>query len=126
MFFFCIGVVAGFNVKNKHQIQYSNLPSAMRLISCRSSVPIPLPPRVLETVKDSFSEEFLSDSQLTGSSEYKCDDDQYPKPFNQDELNVLVCSYSGFQVEKQSVCSALIPPFLGINNIKGVFVGSQI
>ena len=53
-------------------------------------VPIPLPPRVFETVEDSVNEESLSDSQLTESSEYECDDDQQPKPLNQVELNDLV------------------------------------
>ena len=54
-----------------------------------SGVPIPLPPRDLETVEDSVSEESLSDSQLTECSEYEYDDQQ-PKPFNQAELNDLV------------------------------------
>ena len=76
--YFCSCVVAGFNAKNKHKIQYPNLPCAMRPIPHGPDVPIPLPPRVLETVEDSVSEESLSDSQLTESSEYECDDDQQP------------------------------------------------
>ena len=87
---FCSCVVAGFNAKNKHKIQYPNLPCAMRPIPHGPDVPIPLPPRVLETVEDSVSEESLSNSQLTESSEYECDDDQQPKPLNQAELDDLV------------------------------------
>ena len=64
------------------KIQYPNLPCAVR--------PIPLPPRVLETVEDSVSEKSWSDSQLAESSKCECDDDQQPKPFNQAELNHLV------------------------------------
>ena len=83
-------VVDGNNVKNKHKIQYPNLPCAVRPIPHGPCVPIPLPPRVLETVEDSVSEKSWSDNQLTESSEYECDDDQQPKPFNQAELHDLV------------------------------------
>ena len=83
-------VVAGFNVKNKHKIQYSNLTCAIRPIPHGPNVPIPLPPRVLEIVEDSVSEVSLSDSQLTDCSEYEYGDDQQPKLFNQAELNDLV------------------------------------
>ena len=76
--YFCSCVVDGYNVKNKHKIQYPNLPYAVRPIPHRSGVPIPLLPRVLETVEDSVSEKPWSDSQLTESLEYKCDDDQQP------------------------------------------------
>ena len=53
-------------------------------------IPIPLPPRLLKTIEDSVSEKSWSDCQSTESSEYECDDDQQPKPFNQAELNDLV------------------------------------
>ena len=88
--YFCSCVVDGYNVKNKHKIQYPNLPCAVRPIPHGPGVPIPLPPRVLETVEDSVSEKSWSDCQLTESSEYECGDDQQPKPFNQAELNVLI------------------------------------
>ena len=87
---FCSSVVDGYNVKNKHKIQYPNLPCAVRPILHEPGVPIALPLRVLETVEDSVSEKSLSDSQLMESSEYECDDDQQPKPFNQAERNDLV------------------------------------
>ena len=48
------------------------------------------PLRMLKTVEVSVSIKFWSDSQLTERSEYECDDDQQPKPFNQAELNDLV------------------------------------
>ena len=79
---FCSSVVDGYHVKNKHKIQYPNLPCAVRPIPHGPGVPIPLLSRVLEAA--------WSDSQLTESSEYECDDDQQPKPFNQAELNYLV------------------------------------
>ena len=79
--YFCSCVVEGYNVKNKHKIQYPNLPCAAQPILCGPGFPIPLPPGVLETVEESVSEKSWSDSQLTESSEYKCDDDQQRKPF---------------------------------------------
>ena len=88
--YFCSCVVAGFNVKNKHKIQYSYSPCAIRPISHRSDAPIPLPPKVLKTVEDSVFGESLSDSQLTECLEYEYDDDQQPKPFSQAELIDLV------------------------------------
>ena len=48
--YFCLCVIAGFNVKNKHRIQYPNLPCAIRPIPHGQSVPIPLPLKVLEAV----------------------------------------------------------------------------
>ena len=89
-YYFCSCVVDWYNVKNKHNIQYPNLPWAVRPISHGPGVPIPLPPRVLETVKYSVSEKSWSDSQLTESSKYECDGDQQPKLFNQVELNDLI------------------------------------
>ena len=86
--YFCSCVVAGFNSKNKHNIQYPNLPSAIRPVPHGPGIPIPLPPRYLETVGDSVSEESLSDSQMTECPEYECD--QQPKLFTQAELNDLV------------------------------------
>ena len=87
--YFCSYVNAGFNVKNKLKIQYPNLLCAIQRIPHGPGVPILLLSRVLERVKDSVSEESLSDSQLTECSEHECDDDQQPMPFHQAELNDL-------------------------------------
>ena len=54
----------------------------MRPIPHWPGVPIPLPPRVLETVDDYVRKKSWSDSQLTESSEHECDnDEEQPKPF---------------------------------------------
>ena len=86
--YFCSCVVAGFNSKIKHNLQYTKLPSAIRSVPHGPGIPIPLPPRYLVTVDDSVSEESLSDSQMTECSEYECH--QQPKLFSQAELNDLV------------------------------------
>ena len=61
---FCSCFVAGFNSKNKHNIQYPKLPSAIRPVPHGPGIPIPLHPRYLEKVDDSVSEESLSDRML--------------------------------------------------------------
>ena len=71
---FCSCIVDWYNVKNKDKIQYPNLPCAMQPIPRGPGVPIPLPPRGLETVKESVSEKSWSDRQLTESSKYECDE----------------------------------------------------
>ena len=86
----CSCVFVGYKVKNKHKIQYPNLPCVVRPTSHEPGVPIPLPPKVLKTAEDSVSGESWSDSQLTESLEYDHDNDRQPKPFNQAELNDLV------------------------------------
>ena len=58
--YFCSCVVAGFNSKNKHNIQYPKLPSAYRPVPHGPGIPIPLLPRYLEAVDDSVSEESLT------------------------------------------------------------------
>ena len=73
--YFSSSVVDGYNVKNKHKIQCPNLPCTVLPIPHGPGVPIPLPPRVLETVENSVSEKSWSDNRLTESSEYECDDD---------------------------------------------------
>ena len=66
----------------------------MRPISHGPGVPIPLPPRMLETVEDSVSEKSWNDSQLTEISQYECEDDKQPKPFNQAKQNDLVKDFN--------------------------------
>ena len=74
----------------KLSMKINILTCAVRSNPHEPGVSIPFPPRVLETVEDSVIEKSWSENQLTESSEYECDDDQQPKPFNQAELNDLV------------------------------------
>ena len=66
------------------------MPSAIRPVPHGRGIPIPLPPRYLETVEDFVGEESLSDSQMSECSEYEYEGDQKPKLFTQAELNDLV------------------------------------
>ena len=46
--YFCMTNVHGFSTKNKQNIQYPNLPSAMRPVPHGADVEIPLPPTTLD------------------------------------------------------------------------------
>ena len=75
-------------MKNKHNIQYPNLPSAIRPILHQPNVPVPTPPLVLIDVEDSTTSSDLSSSEC--QSEYECFEGERPRLFSQEELNDLV------------------------------------
>ena len=86
--YFCSCNVSGFNVKNKHNIPYPNLPSAIRPILHQPDVLVPTPPPVLIDVEDSTTSSDLSSSEC--QSEYECFEGERPRLFSQEELNDLV------------------------------------
>ena len=69
--YFCNCNVSGFNMKNKHNLQYPNLPSAIRPILHQPDVPVPTPPPVLIDVEDSTTS---SDFQNTNALKVKDQD----------------------------------------------------
>ena len=84
--YFCSFNVQGFNSKNKKQIVYPNLDSAIRPVPHGPDVPIPTAPKALGNIISSESEE---------SNSYPDDSDFTPdfrerEVFNQSELNDLV------------------------------------
>ena len=86
--YFCSCNVSGFNMKNKHNIQYPNLPSAIRPILHQPDVPVPTPPPVLIDVEDSTTSSDLSSSEC--QSQYECFEGERPRLFSQEELNDMV------------------------------------
>lgn len=90
--YFCSCKVKGFNLKNKKEISYPNMPSAIRPVPHGPTIPIPSLPVSLDNVLDETdilpqlcaSEEGseVSDIYNPGTSE--------PIPFTQSELNDLV------------------------------------
>ena len=88
--YFCTCYVSGFNMKNKHNIQYSNLPSAILPVLHGPDVPILTPPPVLKNVGDPSTDVSSSESQSEEKSEYECSDDERIKRFSQEDLNDLV------------------------------------
>ena len=59
--YFCMTNVKGFRKKNKHRIEYPNIPSAMRPVSHGDGVEVPVPPSTLD--------ETLTQSDLTSSED---------------------------------------------------------
>lgn len=85
--YFCSCDLKGFNGKNKKRILYPNLNSAIRPIPHGNDVPIPVPPKEMENVLSSDSEQSLVDST---DPDFTPEAVQKPELFNQMELNDLV------------------------------------
>ena len=87
--YFCAVNTAGFSSKNKHQIVYPNLDSALKPVPHDSTLLIPVPPDGLDSVKD----ECVVDVERQDAADVDFDPDtdgEEPKVFTQGELNDLV------------------------------------
>lgn len=85
--YFCSCCVQGFNLKNKKEISYPNLPSAIRPTPHGPELPVPTPPATLDNILDKPDQQSSSDDDSEdcfdpGSNE--------PKLFKHTELNDLV------------------------------------
>ena len=87
--YFCSCTVQGFNLKNKKDISYAIIQSAIRPIPHRPGVPIPSPPDSLDDILDDH--ETLA-QQADSDKDSDCYDPgtTNPIPFSQSELNDLV------------------------------------
>ena len=83
---FCMTSVKGFNRKNKKNITYPNLSSAIRPIAHSNDIPAPTPP---VSLSDSDSASFDNDCN-EDDLEYKPDNSKIPHIISQVELNDLV------------------------------------
>jgi hypothetical protein len=77
----------GFNTKNKKEITYPNLPSAIRPVPHGPDIPVPKPPKQLLTLE---AESTATPSESSEDSEYGTDTHGTPEPVTQTELNDLV------------------------------------
>ena len=97
--YFCVVNTAGFSSKNKHQIVYPNLDSAMRPVPHDSTLLIPVPPA---DGLDSVEDECVVDVERQDAADVDFDPDidgEESKVFTQGELNDLVRDLS-FQRKK--------------------------
>jgi hypothetical protein len=83
--YFCTCNIQGYNLKNKKEIVYPNLPSAMRPLPHGPDIPMPQPPQTLETPKDSASESVDSNDDFHFNMA-----SNRPQLFMQTKLNDLV------------------------------------
>ena len=105
--YFCAVNTAGFSSKNKHQIVYPNLDSAMRLVPHDSTLLIPVPPA---DGLDSVEDECVVDVERQDAADVDFDPDidgEEPKVFTQGELNDLVRDMSLSKEKAELLASRL-------------------
>lgn len=86
--YFCSVDVLGFNTKNKKNISYPNLDSAIRPVPHSSEIPVPQPPSSLDDILSESEDEDTLPPQGESSSDVSFDEG--PQLFSQKELNDLV------------------------------------
>ena len=86
--YFCSVDVKGFNTKNKKNISYPNLDSAIRPVPHSSEIPVPQPPSSLDDILSESEDEDTLPPQGESSSDFSFDEG--PQLFSQKELNDLV------------------------------------
>lgn len=84
--YFCMVNTKGYNNKNKKEISYPNLPSALRPVPHDDSIPIPVPKDIADCMTE--SECSTEDDDDTGS--YVPDNTDIAQTFSQAELNDLI------------------------------------
>jgi hypothetical protein len=87
--YFCITNTSGFTSKNKQNIEYPNLPSALRPVPHSEDVPIPTVPAEL-SLSLSSSDSPQSDPQSAIEDDYTATDNKEPKLMSQSDLDDLV------------------------------------
>lgn len=88
--YFCSVNVKGFNSKNKRNISYPNLDSAIRPVPHSSEISIPQPPSSLDEYPIELEDEATLSPPGESSSDFSFDEDGRPQLFAQGELNDLV------------------------------------
>lgn len=86
--YFCSVDVKGFNTKNKKNISYPNLDSAIRPVSHSSEIPVPHPPPDLDDILSDAEDSETFAPQNESTSDFSVDEG--PQLFSQIQLNDLV------------------------------------
>ena len=110
--YFCAVNTAGFSSKNKHQIVYPNLDSAMRPVPHDSTLLIPVPPA---DGLDSVEDECVVDVERQDAADVDFDPDidgEVPKVFTQGELNDLVRDLSLSKEKAELLASRMKEKFV--------------
>jgi hypothetical protein len=81
----------GFNTKDKKGITYPHLLSAVRLVLHGPDIPVPNPPKQLDTLE---AELHATPNKLSEDSEYGTYTYGIPEPFTRTELNYLVRDFN--------------------------------
>lgn len=104
--YFCAVNTTGYSSKNKHQIVYPNLDSAIRPVPHDSFLPVPIPPiDGLDSVDTDTDE--VTTSVEYHDAEFIPDNDKQPNIFTQGELNDLVRDLSLSKEKAELLASRL-------------------
>ncbi|KAF2352327.1 hypothetical protein FHG87_016916 [Trinorchestia longiramus] len=76
----------GINRKNKHHVQYPDVPSAIKPVPHGPDVPVPEPNVTMESSSDSESSDMIDTAKC---NQYRSEEDDQPVPLAQVELNNL-------------------------------------
>jgi len=85
--YFCMTNLQGINRKNKHCVQYPGIPSAIRPVPHGPSLPVPRPDVAIKSSSESESENTYD---RTEGVEYWSEENDWPVPLTQAELNDLM------------------------------------
>ena len=83
--YYCTCNVQGYSTKNKKQIFYPNMDSALNPVPHTPGIPTPQAPQSLDNLPSSESE-----SEESSSDEFQVGDSSGPQQFSQGELNDLI------------------------------------
>ena len=86
--YFCAVNIGGYNSKNKKEIFYPNLPSALRPVPHDDSIPTPVPKNIADITAEIESSSESDDD--TDTVRYVPDNREIAQTFSQAELNDLV------------------------------------
>ena len=78
--YFCIIILKGINRKNKHHVQYPDVPSALKLIPQGPDLSVPEPDGNMEYCSDF---EYSDMTVVAGDDTYKPEEDDQPVPLTQ-------------------------------------------
>ena len=84
--YFCITNLQAINRKNKHCVQYPDVPSAIRPVPHGPDLPVPEPDVAMESSSESKSDNTADRAQ---SEEYMPEENDRPVPLTQADLNEL-------------------------------------
>ena len=99
--YFCAINTTGINRKNRHSLQYPDLPSARRPVPHCEEIPVP----AFTELPDSDDESTTADEEGNAEEEYEAQDG--PQPFSQSELNDLVRDLSLSKTSSELLASRL-------------------
>ena len=107
--YFCMINLRGINRKNKHHVQYPDVPSAIRPIPYCPDLPVPTPVGNMEL---SSKSEYSDMTVVAGNEVYQPKNDDQPVPLTQAELNNLTRDLNLSKESAQLLGSRLIEKHL--------------